>query len=309
MKKDFNLDLDKKRNLKKRIILGVGIAVVSLGIVGFATLRSDDDKVVEKVPEQIQEVEKVEEVEEVVKEQPVEETKPTPPPVVEVSLPEYRVEEIGDASIGSCIRKNLEIVVTGEYTNEDLYNIAEKEIKDYSTKNKVNAITVGFYESADKIGDGYEMGKVEFVPNGQISEAINVKAGDYSTFKMVNLIEDKIELPKGEDLKVGSSDIDLIKSEFESVREGNEVQMNLSNGVLKVVVKEEEDNPFGEADENSISVYTDWTLDNMKDDIKSIDITVKTPTSSVRAKLDMADMKTDNGRYFDLFDIIDNIVG
>ena len=304
MKNDF--ELDKKRNLKKRIVLGVGTAVIGLGIVGFATLGNDDDKVVEKPQEQVQEVEKVEEV---VKEEPVAETKPTPPPVVEVSLPEYRVEEVSDSSIAGCVRKTLEVVVTGEYTNEDLYNIAEKEIKDYSTKNKVNGLTVGFYESVDRIGNGYEMGRVEYFPKGEISEAINVKAGDYSTFKMVNLIEDKIELPKGEELKVGSSDIDGIKSEFKEVMDGNEVQMNLSSRVLKVVVTEAEDHPFADADENAITPYTDWTLDNMKDDIKTIDITIKRPTSSVRAKLDMAEMKTDNGRYFDLFYIMDNIVG
>ncbi|MGL5577481.1 MAG: hypothetical protein ACRDCW_18235, partial [Sarcina sp.] len=123
-----------------------------------------------------------------------------------------------------------------------------------------------------------------------------------------NLIEDKLELPKGEDLQNGATDIEQIKNDFQEVMSGSSVEMNLTNGVLKAVITEKEDHPFADADENAIANYTDWTLDNMKGDIKILDITVNRPSSSVRGKLDMSEMLTDNGRYFDLFYIEENIV-
>ena len=104
--------------------------------------------------------------------------------------------------------------------------------------------------------------------------------------------------------EVSGSDIEGLKSEFEKVYSGNEVDINLEGNTLKVIVSEAEDHPLVEADEMAISNYTDWTLGNMKDDIKYIDIKVERPNSSVRSKLDMRDVKTDNGKYFYLGDII-----
>lgn len=296
MKKIF--EFFKKRSLAQKIIIGFGGAIVIIGAIGLATSVENTETPVEKVQAE-KPVEKVQD------EKPVEVKKDEP--VVEVILPEYKIELIDDSNIGNCIRKTLHIVVTGDYTKDDLYKIAEKEIKDYTSKNNVNAVTVGFYESSGSIGNGYEMGRVEYVPNGVYGDAVNVKAGDYSTFKMVNLIEDKLDLPKGEELAAGKSDIDKIKSEFEDVMDGSKVDMKLENGTLKVVITEAKDHPFAEADENAITVYTDWTLDNMKDDIKTLDITVKRPKSSVRSKLKMSDMKTSNGRYFDIEDITKGI--
>ena len=42
------------------------------------------------------------------------------------------------------------------------------------------------------IGKGYDMGRVEYVPYGEWSKAIDVKAGDYSNFKFVNYLQESI---------------------------------------------------------------------------------------------------------------------
>lgn len=284
MKKIF--EFFKKRSLVEKIMIGLSGFIIIFGAIGLIAPTESTEVQVEDV--------QVEKPVEVKKEKPVE----------VVKLPEYKVDIIDNSNIGDCIRETLHIVVIGNYTKDDLYKIAEKEIKDYTSKNKVNALTVGFYESSDMIGNGYEMGRVEYVPNGVFGDAVNVEAGDYSTFEIVNLIEDKVSLPKGEEIKEGTSDISKIKSEFESVMSGSKVDINLEGSTLNVVITEEEDHPFVDADENAIAVYTDWTLDNMKGDIQTLDITVKRPESSVRSKLKMSDMKTSNGRYFDAEDII-----
>lgn len=214
-------------------------------------------------------------------------------------FPAYNVNSIDDTNIANAIRINLNIVVTGDYTLDDLYKIAVKEIESYTSKNKVNACVAGFYNSTDHIGKGYDMGRVEYVPNGNFADAVKVTTGDYSTFKYVNYLEEAIVLPQGESLKEGGSDIELIKNDFASTYEGCIVTAELKNSTLYITCTEKEDHPFVAAEENAIASYTDFSLDNIKSDINSIDITVIRPSSSVHAVLDMSKMSTDNGRYFD----------
>lgn len=82
---------------------------------------------------------------------------------------------------------------------EQLESIAKKEALKYTKDNKVNALAIGFYEDEKNIGKGYDMGRVEYVPNGEWSDAINIQSGDYSNFKFVNHLEESIslKLPKG----------------------------------------------------------------------------------------------------------------
>ncbi|MEG2110528.1 MAG: hypothetical protein RRY19_12145 [Clostridium sp.] len=217
----------------------------------------------------------------------------------EEKLPQYEIVSVDDTSIGRAVRKTINIVVKGDYTLDGLYKVAEKEINLYIDKNKINALTVGFFTDKDHIGEGYDMGRVEYVPNGVFGDAVNVESGDYSSFKLVNYLEEPIAFEKGEELKEGKSDLNKIKKDFEEVYGDTKVTVNLDGEVLYVKINEAEDNEFFEADENAISTYTDFSLDNIKSDVKYLDITVKRPSSSVRSKLQMSEMETDNGRYFD----------
>ncbi|MGL5574589.1 MAG: hypothetical protein ACRDCW_03430, partial [Sarcina sp.] len=222
-----NFDFKKQGDIKKKLIIGISIAVVGFTIIGLATNgKNESEEVNDKKKTEVSEVTQVEKNTESESINLVVENNEEV-----IDLPSYYIEEVEDTSIGNCIRKTLHIVVTGEYNKDELYKIAEKEIKDYSTKNKINALVVGFYENAEKIGNGYEMGRVEYAPNGIWGNAMDVKAGDYTTFKIVNLIEDKLELPKGEDLQNGATDIEQIKNDFQEVMSGSSVEMNLTNGV------------------------------------------------------------------------------
>ena len=76
--------------------------------------------------------------------------------------------------------------------------------------------------------------------------------------------------------------------------------------MLVINVVETQDAMFP-ANELTISAYTDWCLDNIKSDIKSIDFTVETNNGTVRALLDTSKVETSNGRYFDSNYIAKNI--
>ena len=225
-------------------------------------------------------------------------------------LPNYKVALVDDANIGNVIRETLHIVVDGDYTLEQLNTIAEKEALAYVKQNKVNALAVGFYEDENDIGKGYDMGRVEYVPYGDWAKAIDVKAGDYSNFEFVNYLQESISssLPQGTSITEdkGETDINLVKSDIEGVNDGLDVNVTKKGDVLVINVVETQDAMFP-ANELTISAYTDWCLDNIKSDIKSIDFTVETNNGTVRALLDTSKVETSNGRYFDSNYIAKNI--
>ena len=228
----------------------------------------------------------------------------------DIELPTYKIALIDDSNIANAIRKTIHIVVDGDYTLSQLNTIAEKEALAYVSKNKVNALAIGFYENEKNIGKGYDMGRVEYVPYGEWSKAIDVKAGDYSNFKFVNYLQESISSYFTEGTSIsedkGETDVSLVKSDIEDINDGITVNTSKSKGVLTINVVESGEALFP-ASEVTISAYTDWCLDNIKSDIKTIDFTVKTNNGTVRALLDTDEILTDNGRYFDTNYIAENI--
>lgn len=257
--------------------------------------------------EQQKELEKKEDNNSEIKEEESSQTASTNENTREEKLPEYKIELVDNTNLGSIIRETIHITVKGDYTLDDLYKIAEKEAKDYTANHKVNALAIGFYTDKENIGKGYDMGYVDYVPNGNWGDAVNIKAGDYSSFKFVNHLEEPIVTEKGKDIEAGKSDLKLIKKNFVDVYGNTDVKLSKNGDTLIVHLKEAEDNQFFDADENAIATYTDYCLDNIKSDIEYLDITVVRPSSSAQAVLSMDNMKNDNGRYFETDYIRDNI--
>lgn len=228
----------------------------------------------------------------------------------ELDLPDYKIALVDNTNIGNIIRETLHIVVEGDYDLDQLNAIAEKEALAYAEDNKVNALAVGFYEDKKNIGKGYDMGRVEYVPYGEWAKAMDVKAGDYSNFEFVNYLHESIlsKLPKGTPITedIGETDINLVKSDIKNINDGIDVNVTKNNDVLVIKIVETEDAMF-EASELNISAYTDWCLDNIKSDIKTIDFTVQTNKGTVRTLLDTSKVETSNGRYFDSNYILENM--
>lgn len=229
---------------------------------------------------------------------------------VDNDLPDYKIALIDDSNIANAIRETIHIVIDGDYTLEQLESIAKKEALKYTKDNKVNALAIGFYEDEKNIGKGYDMGRVEYVPNGEWSDAINIQSGDYSNFKFVNHLEESIslKLPKGTSISEdkGETNVDLVKSDIKDINDNIKIDIDKQDDALIIKVTEVED-PILTADENTIASYTDWCLDNIKSDIKIIDFTVKMTSSSVRAMLETSKIETDNGRYYDANYIAENL--
>ena len=229
----------------------------------------------------------------------------------DMEWPNYKIALIDDSNIANAIRETLHIVVEGEYNLEQLNAIAEKEALEYVKNNKVNALAIGFYEDEKNIGKGYDMGRVEYVPYGDWGRALDVKTGDYSNFEFVNyLCESRSQyFTKGTPITedIGETDINLVKADIENL--GNELNVSVTkqNDKLIISIIETEESIF-EVNELNITAYTDWCLDNIKSDIKTIDFTVKTTNGTIRALLDTSEVSTSNGRYFDSGYVSENII-
>ena len=63
-------------------------------------------------------------------------------------------------------------MVSEDFTLDELYKIAEKKLNSYIKSNKVNALTAGIFTSENNIEKGYHAGRVEYVPNGNFSDAV-----------------------------------------------------------------------------------------------------------------------------------------
>lgn len=229
--------------------------------------------------------------------------------VQEENLPNYKIALIDDSNIGNIVRETLHIVVEDDFNLDQLKSIAEKEALNYTKDHDVNALAIGFYQDEANIGKGYDMGRVEYVPNGKWSDAVNITAGNYENFKFVDYLEEPLDLPKGESIEStsGQTDIEMVKSDILNVNSDIQLNVDKDGSTLLIKIKEKEDHPLVAAEENAIASYTDWCLENIKSDISCIDISVERPNSSVRAVLNMSDMETSNGRYFDTSYIANNI--
>lgn len=99
----------------------------------------------------------------------------------------YEIVSVDDSSTPQAVRHTMNIVVTGsEVTEAKLFKIAKLESLLYTSSNDVNALSIGFYSSASNIGQSYDYGSIDYAPNGDWSQAMNVEAGDYTNFEYDN---------------------------------------------------------------------------------------------------------------------------
>lgn len=107
-------------------------------------------------------------------------------------------------------------------------------------------------------------------------------------------------------MESGVTNLDLVKKDFSSRRD--EVsEISKEGNTLKVVIEGNRAISWGMGDEDIIRTYTDCGLDNIKNDIKVLDITVKQDSKTIRAVLKMSEMKTEEGRLFSEDYIIANL--
>ncbi|MGL5823069.1 MAG: hypothetical protein ACRCYE_15805 [Sarcina sp.] len=212
-------------------------------------------------------------------------------------LPNYIIAKIDSEGIEKT-HDIIHIVIAGEYTIEELKKIAEKEMEIYTSKSNVDTLTVGFYEKLNQIGQGYEMGYIEYYLDKEFDANFNEK-NRINEYNFIN--ELKFPVKKSEE----DINISAIKRQIECKIEESIVDIKKDGVFLRVEIKE--NNQEKVLNEFTIAKYTDIILENKLNGIEYIEIKVKSDIKSIEAVLKAEEIQEQNGKYFDIDYIRNNI--
>ena len=99
----------------------------------------------------------------------------------------YKIEDFDDISVGNTKRVILRTTVDegyySEMSNDEVTEMLKFITENYASTHKMNSIAVYIYFSGDDVHNGdMTVAMSTYAPEGDISKAPDVKAGDYSTF-------------------------------------------------------------------------------------------------------------------------------
>ncbi|MGL4739588.1 MAG: hypothetical protein ACRC41_02150 [Sarcina sp.] len=204
-------------------------------------------------------------------------------------LPNYIIGKIETESVEEA-HDTIHIVVAGEYTSEGLQKIAEKEMELYTAKSNVKTLTIGFYEKLNQIGHEYEMGYIEY--------AFDRESND-KNYSLIN----KLKFPASQTI----SDINVrsVKDQIENKFGESIADIKKDGSFLRIKI--EENSLEKNFNEFTIAKYTDVILENELEGIEYIQIKIESNINSIEAILNMNSIQEQNGKYFDIDYIKNNI--
>lgn len=118
-------------------------------------------------------------------------------PSKEIFNVDYDIHSVEESHFGNTKRYQYNVVFNEKVTKDDLIKISEEVVKKAKKETPFNALIIGFYDYPEYIEyDGYTLGSMEYVPNGNWEDASDVKTGDYSKMKFKNNIKLKSDWSK-----------------------------------------------------------------------------------------------------------------
>ncbi|NLO21712.1 MAG: hypothetical protein GX119_06885 [Syntrophomonadaceae bacterium] len=91
----------------------------------------------------------------------------------------YSLELVEDSSTADAIIYTWQVVIEEPVRTKDLRYLAEKMIHEAQAGPSFNGLEILIYDYPEYIGYGYTIARIIFAPQGNISQANTVKAGDY----------------------------------------------------------------------------------------------------------------------------------
>ncbi len=104
-------------------------------------------------------------------------SRPVQPP------PPHEIVATQDLSYSAARRYNLRVTLPDYYSQEEIERIAETIVADITDRERVNALSIMFYAPGTDTGGAWDVGMIEWAPNGQWADALSVDAGDYRSFR------------------------------------------------------------------------------------------------------------------------------
>ena len=99
------------------------------------------------------------------------------------SVSSYEVAATEDVSVGEVRRLNVRVELPQHYSREQIELIASEVVDDVTDREPLNALSVMFFGPSTSIAGAWDVGLVEWAPNGQWSDAEMVQAGRYESFR------------------------------------------------------------------------------------------------------------------------------
>jgi hypothetical protein len=94
----------------------------------------------------------------------------------------YEIASTEDLSFAGARRLNLRVALQEYYSKDQILAIARSEVERITAKQDVNAISIMFYAPGTRTNGAWDVGAVDWAPNGDWSAADTVRAGDYRNF-------------------------------------------------------------------------------------------------------------------------------
>lgn len=105
-----------------------------------------------------------------------------------IENPSYEIALVDDSNIGDVtIRPNYWVVPDDilHFDNDALENIAEEVTEIAKEDEDFNALMIYFIDDERQANQGYTLGRAEYSPNGEWSQAVDISSGNYSDHEFV----------------------------------------------------------------------------------------------------------------------------
>lgn len=119
----------------------------------------------------VEELEEVSQETETQAEQEVEKT--------ETKLMDYEIADVTSYDVADAKRYSYSVVISEKSTVDERENIVKDVVKKAKNDRSFNALSIYLYDYEEYIGDVYTLGKVDYAPNGEWGDAMEVDTGDY----------------------------------------------------------------------------------------------------------------------------------
>ena len=99
------------------------------------------------------------------------------------AIPAHVVVSTQDLSYIAARRYNLRVALPAYYSQEEIEQIARVVVARITASEPVNALSIMFYAPGTETTGAWDVGVIDWAPNGRWADASSVNAGDYRSFR------------------------------------------------------------------------------------------------------------------------------
>ena len=99
------------------------------------------------------------------------------------TVPPHEIVTTQDVSFGAVRRYNFRVVLPQHYSQEEIERIARAVVATITDREQINALSIMLYAPGTDPTGAWDVGMIEWAPNGRWADAGSVDTGDYRSFR------------------------------------------------------------------------------------------------------------------------------